>query len=130
MNQEYNFKKFTKVGSKLGNYSISVNGKSFSFGFNSGFYSKEKIKNYKKVILFFDESKKAVAFHFTNDENAKGAFTIIHSNNRTTGSTTAKSFFIDNKIAGEEKYFGQKTPKKIQDNNFGLLFVIELDKQN
>jgi hypothetical protein len=125
MNQEYNFKKFTKVGSKLGNYSISFNGKSFSFGFNSGFYNKERINKYKKVILFYDENKKAVAFNFTNDEQAEGVFTVIHSNNKTTGSVTAKSFVVNNKL-GREEYFGQRKPKKINDENIGELFVVEL----
>ena len=122
---DYNFKKFTKVGSKLSNYSISFNGKSYSFGFNSGFYANEGIKNYKKVILFYDTDKKAIAFHFTNNEQADGVFTVIHSKEKTNGSVTAKSFVVDNKLKKEE-YFGQKIPQKIQDENFGQLFIIHL----
>lgn len=128
MEQKYNFKRFIKVGSKLSNRSISFNGKSFSFGFNSGFYTREKIDMYKKVILFFDKEKKAIAFHFTNDENAQGVFTVIHGNNKTTGSVTAKSFVINNKL-DNPKYFGRKEPKKIKDEEIGELFVIELDEQ-
>lgn len=123
--EDYNFKKFTKVGSKSGNYSISFNGKSFSFGFNSGFYTKENISGFKKVILFYDVDKKAVAFHFTNDENAEGAFSVIHSNNQRTGSVTAKSFVTDNSLARKE-YFGKKDIKKIVDDNIGEMFIIHL----
>jgi hypothetical protein len=120
---DYNFKKFTKVGSKLGNYTISLSGKSFSFGFNSGFYTKENIKDYKKVVLFYDAKNKAVAFKFTNDEEAEGAFTVIHSNNGSTGSVTAKSFIINNGIS---EYSGKKKPNIIKDDDFGELFVINL----
>lgn len=120
----YNFQKFTKIGSKLSNYSISVNGKSYSFGFNAAFYVKENIKNYKKVILFYDKGNKAVAFKFTN-EDEKGAFTVIHGGRGNTGSVTAKSYFIDNELVNRE-YFGKKNPKKIRDDNLGLIYVIDL----
>lgn len=123
--ENYNFKKFIKVGSKLGNYSISFNGKSFSFGFNSGFFVKENIAGFKKVILFYDDNKKAVAFNFTNDEQAEGAFSVIHSKNQTTGSVTAKSFVVENSLCKDE-YFGKKIAKKIKDENLGELFVIDL----
>ncbi|MDD4995614.1 MAG: hypothetical protein PHW53_04090 [Patescibacteria group bacterium] len=128
MNDEYNLKKFTKVGSKFGNYSISLNGKSFSFGFNSGFYNKENIASYKKVVLFFDEGKKAVGFCFTNNEKAEGAFTVIHSNNKSTGSVTARSFIINNQLENPG-YYGQKIPKLVQDDEIGMVYVIQLIDQ-
>ena len=120
----YNFQKFTKIGAKLSNYSISINGKSYSFGFNAAFYMKQNIKNYKKVILFYDNKNKAIAFKFTN-EDEKSAFTIIHGSRGNTGSVTAKSFYIDNELLNQE-YFGQKKPKKIQDDNLGLIYVVDL----
>jgi len=126
MNAEYNFKKFTKIGSKLSNYTISYNGKSFTFGFNSGFYTRENISQYSKVVLFYDVGRNAVAFQFSNEQDAQGAFTVVHSNNQTTGSVTAKSFIIENKL-DNEKYYGKKEPKKIIDKNIGELYVIELD---
>jgi hypothetical protein len=122
---EYNFKKFTRVGSKLSNYSISFNGKSYSFGFNGGFYTQENIASFKKVVLFFDEERKAVAFSFTNDEKAEGAFSLIHGSNKTSGSVTAKSFIVNSKIC-DDKYFGSKKPHKIQDVQNGQMFVVEL----
>ncbi len=124
MNNDYNLTRFTNTGSRLGNYSISLSSAN-SFGFLSGFYTKENVKKYKKVILFFDNEKKAVGFKFTNDPNVEGAFTIIHGGKRTTGSVTARSFIFSNDL-NEKKYFGKKTPKKIQDSEFGEVFIIDL----
>ncbi len=122
---DYNFIRFTKTGSKLGNYGISVNS-SNSFGLLSGFYSKEGIIKFKKVVLFFDKSKKAVAFSFTNDENAEGAFTISHS--KSNGSVSARSFFIENELK-QSQFIGKKTPKKEKDDRLGTLYVIDLLKR-
>lgn len=120
----YKFNKFTSIHSKTSNYTISIN-RSYSFGFNSAFYKRENIKKYKKVVLFYDPNKRAVGFQFVNDENTQGAFTLIHGNFGTTGSVTARSFFIENDLHKEE-YFGKKIPKKIEDPKFGSLYVIDL----
>ncbi|HEY4694530.1 MAG TPA: hypothetical protein VIH52_01035 [Candidatus Nanoarchaeia archaeon] len=125
---DYKFKRFTKIGSKLGNYSISLTG-SHSFGFSSGFYNREGISRYNKVVLFYDKSRKAVGFQFTNDKDAEGAFTIIHGNKRTTGSVTVRSFLISNEI-NKEEYVGRKTPTKVKDGEFGEIFVIDLLENN
>lgn len=125
---EYKLQKFTNTGARLGNYCISLN-PSFSFGFLSGFYNKERVKDYKSVVLFYDKHKKAIGFQFTNDPNTEGAFKIVHGKNQATGSVTARSFITENEL-GKTEYFGKKTPKKIIDENFGELFVIELlDKE-
>lgn len=122
--EQYNFKKFTKKGAKLTNYSISLTG-SYSFGFNSGFYDREGIRNYKKVVLYYDPIKKAVAFQFTNEESTEGAFTIIHSNVGKTGSVTAKSFIMNNSLNIGE-YRGKKIPQKIHQDEIGDLYVIHI----
>jgi len=125
---DYRFQKFTNTGARLGNYCISLN-PSFSFGFLSGFYNKEHIKNYTSVILFYDKEKKAIGFQFTNDLKARGAFKIVHGKKQSTGSLTARSFITENDL-GKKEYFGKKTPKKIIDETFGNLFVIDLlDKE-
>lgn len=121
---DYKFNKFTGMGSKLNNYSISV-GKGHTFGFLSGFYVKEQLTKYKKVYLFFDPEKKAVAFKFLTDADAKGAFTIIHSKQGNAGSVTARSFVESIQIGGDE-YTGQRSPKKIYDSEHGDLYVIDL----
>lgn len=124
---EYSFKKFTKTGSKLGNYTITVS-KGGTFGFNAGFYDKEGIAKYKKVVLYYDAKKRAVAFQFTRDTNAEGSFTLIHSNAGSTGSVTAHSFFINNGL-DKMNISGRKTPKKISDQEVGTLYVIDLDEK-
>ncbi len=124
----YNFKKFVKKGARLGNYSISLS-PSYSFGFNSGFYNKEGVKNYKKVVLFYDKRQKTVGFQFTRDEDAEGAFTIIHGKTQSTGSVTVRSFIIQNNLY-KKNYFGKKTPTKIIDNKIGELFVIQLVQES
>lgn len=123
-NGGYEFEMFTKPGARAGSYEISYNG-SGSFGLMSGFYNKENIKNFKKVVLFFDKNRNAVAFKFTNDEDALGAFAVIHAANQSTGAISARSFAISNDIYKSELR-GRKTPKKIKDPKFGELFVIEL----
>ncbi len=122
----YNFIRFTKIGSKFGSYSISIN-KSSSFGFNSGFYSKEDIKKFKRVILFFDKDKTAVAFQFTNDENSEGSFAVTHAKN--SGSVSAHSFFMGNSLKNE-KFLGKRIPKKEKDDRLGTLYVIDLIKKD
>jgi hypothetical protein len=97
-------------------------------GLLSGFYSKENIKNYKRAVLFFDKKRKAIALSFTNDDKAIGAFKISHSkNSNNTGSIAAHSFFTGNEIT-QDIYTGQRVPTKIRDENFGTLFVIDLQK--
>ncbi len=123
VSSSYNFIRFTNRGSKLGNYKISIN-KSQTLGLLSGFYTRESIKNYRRAVLFYDKSKNAIGISFTNDANAEGAFAVTHNPNLNTGSITAHSFFIENQIK-QEKFFGQKTPKKIKDDKLGTLFVID-----
>lgn len=126
---DYNFVRFTSRGSKKGSYQISLN-KSLFFGLLSGFYSKEGIKDFKKAILFYDKSRKAIAIIFTNDKNAEGAFSVTHNkNNNNSGSIAARSFFIKNEIA-QDQFFGRKIPRKERDDKLGMLYVIDLvDKE-
>ena len=118
---DYKFVRFTKTGSK-GSYNISTNA-SYSFGLLSGFYSKENISKYKKAVLFFDKKNNAVAFSFTNDENAEGAFAITHGKN--TGSVSCRSFFLENELK-QEQYLGKRVPRKITDEKLGALYVVDL----
>lgn len=120
---EYNLKKFLGMGSRKGDYFISYSKSGFMI--SSVFYSKENIKNFSRVILYFDEEKKAVGFEFTNENNTEGAFALIHGNNETTGSISARSFVKANNL-DNPKYFGRKIPKKIAYEGVGDIFVIDL----
>ena len=122
---KYKFVPFTNVGSRPGNYSISFNSSGF-FGINSGFYLKENIRNFKRVSFLFDKQQKAIALKFHEDKNAPNSFAIAHSEKQSTASVTARSFVVSN-LLDKVKYNGQKTPKKIVDEKFGVLYVIELD---
>jgi len=123
MSEGYKLTKFTGVGSRLSNYFISYNKSGFVL--SSGFYQREGIKNYLKAILYFDKSKKSVGIKFTTQADAEGAFQLVHSNKGTTGNISARSFVIANKI-NNPKYFGRKTPKKINYDNEGRIYVIDL----
>lgn len=125
---DYNFKKFVSRGTRAGNYSISLNA-SLMFGFNSGFYEKENIRNYKKVILYYDNQNSSVAFQFTNDEHTEGAFTVIHSKDSNSGSVTARSFIRVHEL-NKKEYYGKKVPKKINYKGIATLYVIDLTSNN
>lgn len=122
MQQEYNLKKFVGVGSRSGDYFISFNKSGFLI--SSGFYSQEKVMGFSKVVLYFDEEKVAVGLQFVNDSNAEGGFKLVHGNNKTTGSVSARSFVKTHNL-NIPKYFGRKVPKKI-DYQGSEIFVIDL----
>lgn len=110
------------VGSRVGSYFISFNKSGFMI--SSGFYMKEKIKDFSKIVLYFDSEKKAVGIEFTNNSNAEGSFTLIHGNKGTTGTISARSFVFTHNLNIPE-YFGRKVPKKI-DFQGSEIFVIDL----
>lgn len=128
MEEKYNLKKFVGVGSRSGDYFISFNKSGLLI--SSGFYSQEKIIGFSKVVLYFDEKKVAVGLQFVRDNNAEGGFKLIHGNNKTTGSVSARSFVKTNNL-NNPKYFGRKVPKKI-DYQGSEIFVIDLvgDRQD
>ncbi len=123
----YNFKRYTQTRSKLSNNTISITG-SFSFGFNSGFYRREGIGNFKKVVLFFDADRKVIGFYFTNDSSAKGAFTVIHGKSGTTGSVTARSFFLNHEL-NKKEYQKKFPPEKVKYDDLDL-FAIHLEGED
>ena len=57
------FEQFTKTGTKLSNNNISIN-KAHNFGFNSGFYHRSGIKNFKFVVLYFNKQENSIGFYF------------------------------------------------------------------
>ena len=77
------FEQFTKTGTKLSNNNISIN-KAHNFGFNSGFYHRSGIKNFKFVVLYFNKQENSIGFYFLTNE-VGGRFTITHSENKTSG---------------------------------------------
>jgi hypothetical protein len=96
---EYVFKKFEGVHKRLENR-ITIT-KSSSIGLPSKFYTDNEIDKFKFAVLFWDENQKAIGIHFSNKEDEKDKFTIVH-NEKYGGQLLAKSFFkslnIDPKI--------------------------------
>ncbi|PIU26118.1 MAG: hypothetical protein COW32_08840 [Candidatus Aquicultor secundus] len=122
----YNFKKFEGRNARLESR-ITIT-KSNSIGFPTKFYVDNKIKDYKYVILFWDEQNQAIGVHFTNDEenrHEKDRFSVIHSNKNYGGSVVTRSFFKANNI-DLEKYHGKYDWKIVDLEDYGHLYVIEL----
>lgn len=86
----YTFKKFEGINTRFEDR-ITIT-KSNGIGFPTKFYNDNKIKNFKYVVLFWDEEKQAIGIHFTNDELEKNKFSIIHTENYG-GNIVARSFF-------------------------------------
>ncbi len=124
MAEKFDFKLFKNVGTRRGTYTISLT-KDCAFGFNSGFYQQENVKDYKYVKLSFDENKKAVGFQFTNNKNENGIWKITHGKNSATvvARSFFNAFFID-----PADYSGKYKPDTYKDSKLGKLFYIILKK--
>jgi hypothetical protein len=125
MAKKFNFVVFEDVGAKRGSYTISISRHS-AFGFNSGFYKKENIKNYSHVILSCDKSKKAIGFSFVKNPKAAGAWKISHGKN--SANVVAHSFFNANDLV-PSRYVGKYQPHNYTDHKLGKLFYIILQKK-
>lgn len=119
---EYQFKKFKGKNARQENR-ITIT-KSNSIGFPTKFYKNNGIKEFGHVVLYYDETQKAIGIHFTNNETEKDKFTLIHSKAGYGGSVIARSFFkahnIDCKI-----YHGRYEWEKYNLDGVGDIFVIK-----
>ena len=86
---EYQFKKFEGRNVRLEDR-ITIT-KSNSMGFPQKFYQDNNIKDYKYVVFFWDEQNQAIGIHFTNNEEEKNKFSIIHSKTGYGGSVATRS---------------------------------------
>lgn len=122
----YNFKKFENAHQRLENR-ITVT-KSAAVGFPTKFYTDNHIGEYKFVVLYYDEVQKALGVHFTNDENEKNKFKIIHSKLGYGGNIIARSLFksldIDPKL-----YYGRYEWEKYPLEGVGEVFAIKLTER-
>ncbi len=123
----YQFKKFE--GRNVRQEDRITITKSNSIGFPQKFYQDNDIKNFKYVVLFWDESNKAIGIHFTNDEKEKNSFKIIHSKKGYGGQVVVRSFFrtysIDPKV-----YHGRYEWEKYNLEGVGEIFVIKLKERD
>lgn len=123
---DYNLKEFTGRNERLETRMTIT--QSYSIGFPTKFFKDNKINDFKYVVLFFDDVKKAIGINFTNDDVKKNKFTIIKSKSGFGGSVVVRSFFktfdIDPAI-----YHGRYDFEKVNQEGFGEIFVINL-KEN
>lgn len=123
MESMYQFKKFTGRNAKF-EERITIT-KSNTIGFPSKFYDNNGIKDFKFVVLYWDEGKRAIGIQFSNSEEEKDKFSILHSKQGYGASVIARSFFRSNNIK-PELYAGRYNWKKHDVAGVGELFVIDL----
>lgn len=123
MENKYEFKKFTGRNARFEDR-ITIT-KSNTIGFPSRFYEDNNIKNFKYVVFFWDSANKAIGIQFTNSEEEKDKFSILHSKQGYGASIISRSFFRSNKI-DPAIYAGRYNWKKQSIDNIGDLFIIEL----
>lgn len=108
-----------------GAYKVSIS-KTGTIGLLSEFCLRENIKNFKRVVLFFNKAKMAIGIAFTNDDSIEGSFSITKNKSINTASVTAHSFFKAHRIKELVKDWGARIPRKEKDVKFGTMFVIDL----
>lgn len=122
----YKFLPFEKINRKyIDQITVTSGG---AFGFPSYFYEKNHIKNYKYVIVHYDQEQKAVGLKFVSDESERKGFKIIHSLKGQGAYITAKSFFFNygldiNLFSGKYKYQIEADPE------YGEIYVIILKEK-
>lgn len=100
--------------------------RSYSLGLPAKFYHQNKIDESRYVVLYFDEAKKALGLHFTNDETEKNKFSIIRSKNEGYGGGVAVRSFLKTYDLNPEQYFGKYEWVKENIEGIGELYIIEL----
>lgn len=123
----YQFKKFENTNARLEDR-ITLT-RSGSIGFPTKFYQDNGIKEFRYVILFFDELKQAVGLQFANNQEEKNKFSIIHNKFGHGGAIVVRSFLKTYNIDPGE-YYGRYSWSKENLPDTGELFVIELKKRD
>ncbi len=122
---EYQFKKFEGKNVRLENR-ITIT-KSNQIGFPTKFYQDNGIKDFKYVLLFWDEGNRAIGIHFSNNEKEENKFKIMHSTKGYGGSVIARSFFRAYGI-DPQKYRGRYEWEKYNIVGTGEVFVIKVEE--
>ncbi|SRR5258708_2762773 len=121
--EDFNFKKFEGVGQKLENR-ITVTS-SNSFGFPGKFYMDEKLEDKKYLTIYFDEAKRAIALHFSADENEHNKFTVMKSKIGNGASVVATSFFRTYNIVAKNVR-GRYVWERRDIEGIGAVYIIKL----
>ncbi|MDO8657416.1 MAG: hypothetical protein Q7K55_01650 [Candidatus Levybacteria bacterium] len=121
------FDPFQGKNKRFRNNTISIT-RASGFGFNSGFYYRNSIKDFKYVLLFFNKEQSAIGFQFLNDGKHPGVLTITHDPRGNSGSITALSFISASDI-DVKAYAGRYEPKEQKNSKQGKIFYILLKEK-
>lgn len=102
--------------------------KTFSFGFPTKFFQDQQITTFQYAILYYNPTIKAVAIHFTNDEQKQHKLKIIKTSKGMGAGINATAFFKTYDI-DPIKYHGKYDWEKEEMPGVGSVYVIFL-KEN
>ena len=123
---EFNFVKFENLHKRTEDR-ITVTGNS-TIGFPTKFYNDNNIVSFKYVVLFYDKDNNAIGIYFTNSEEEKSKFSILHSKKGYGGHIVARSFFKTQEI-DPKKYRNRYLWEKRNIDGVGEIFVILLKER-
>lgn len=118
---------FEEFKAKKGKFipQITLNN-SGGFGFSSGMHHRYQIDRYVGVKLYFDKENNRVGIKpFEKEE--EGMFKLKKRENEKGAFFSAKSFLEAYSIS-PNLYSGRYSPEEVEDENFGKMFVIQLQK--
>lgn len=124
--KKYNLKRF--MGNLGQDNRMSIT-KQYRIGLLSRFYIEEGIKGYEYALLFYDKDLRVIAIKFTNDKFEEGKTNILrHNHNKNnSGSLFVRSFFTQNNL-NPDKLAGKYEWEKKKVEGIGLVYIIQLDK--
>lgn len=123
---KFSWKKFDNLHARLEDR-ITVT-KTGAIGFPTKFYEDNNIKEYKFIVVYYDESRNALGIHFTADENEKSKFAIAHSKQGYGGSAIVRSFFKVSRI-DPKRYYGRYNFSIAEEEGIGKLYVFQLKER-
>jgi hypothetical protein len=132
--KELKFRSYGKIGRKSSGRSYISIGKEGRFGFSSGFIRKyfgEDKPKYTYFKVSEDEESLYFGFKFGSDDNDMDPdrMKLLYPKSKSSNAiATSKNIYVDYKKILDEKHTKKLTPSKYDDEKFGTLYVIEIQK--
>ena len=120
------WEEFRGAGSRYETYYIGITGNG-TISIYAGFYKKEDIKKYKKVLFLYDKQQQLIGIKFSeNDDLGDGTYTLNHSPKKDNAWISATNFFkhYEYKLPLIELK-GKYKPTK-QEGEKGTVFIVDL----
>lgn len=124
-NESMVFEEFNSKGGKFVPQ-ISIN-KSGGFGLSSGMHRRYNLDRYKGVKMYYDQDNKKVGIKLL-EEDTVGMFTLKKRDDEK-GAFFAPRSFLQAYSIDPKKYYGKYPPEEVEDEQFGKLFVIQLEEK-